>query len=381
MNADARRLAQQMAILDPAGTARAEDLLSNPATSVASPSASASRVKGEQPLSQEHRALLRRIISTPAEATITADRAAGAATPTDTRRIPGRNGVASVSAVPRGRFSVPIFARIAVVLIAIVLVVLLATTPTNTAVARTPPPLQFQPTSLTQQEVQAMLAAQLSSTSGIVEAQRQAHSVGWYLQYTEGEESASSAISPQIADLRWSEDRSGRFTVTAGVPYVSVDAERLDPGDAPAPGTVLIDETYGAGEYDVPLSTEVPGDSPYELRQRLEEYGVTESSTGFELIEGVAALLSVWTLTDRQHAALQELLLSQSDIRVHGTTVDRAGRPVIGVAADSQTGNRDVLLFSTETGRIAGLETIRTTAWGEIPAGATTAYTIWGTTP
>ncbi|PPF41871.1 hypothetical protein C5B85_18290 [Pseudoclavibacter sp. AY1F1] len=319
-------------------------------------------------LAPRHQALLARIIATPA----TRRAAETPSTPSRTR---------SGSWVLLQRTATPIFTRVAVSVVVLLVIVGLMMTPTNTAAARTPPPLEFQPTELTHQEVRTMLFEKLTANPAVTEAQRYARSVGWYLQYTEGDEDTSTAISPQVAELSWGEDRSGRFTLTAGVPYKSVEAPQLVPEDAPAPGTVIVDEIYAAGEYDVPTSTTLPGDSPAQLREALEEYGGTPQASGFEVIEAISGLLAVWTLTDRQHGALLEILLSQPDVRVYGTTTDRAGRPVIGIAADSTSGNRDVLLISTETGRVVGLETLRTTDWGDIPAGATTAYTIWETTP
>jgi hypothetical protein len=310
-----------------------------------------------------HRALLRRITTTPL------------------RRPPAR-GARRLRASgwwPEAAFGVAVRVVIAVIVLAVVIVS--ASSDTGAAIANTPASLRFTPAGLSLQRVHQMLEDRLDGATGAPEAERRASYAGWYLQHEDDETSTSTTISPQVSTLQWDEDRSGRFLVVSGDPYPSADADERDDAGGPAAGTVLIDTTFGPGEYDVPPTTAEPGSTPPAMQETLAAYGAPPEESGFSVIEAIASVLSVWTLTDRQQVALLTNLFEHSDVSVHGATTDRVGRQVIGITADSTSGNRDVLLMSTETGRIVGLETTRTTAWEDVPAGATTAYTIWEITP
>jgi hypothetical protein len=317
----------------------------------------------DAPPSAAHRALLQRITTTPV------------------RNVPatGLQRLRLSSWRPHTTFGVA--ARVVIAVIVMALVIVSVSMDTGSAIAKTPASLRFVPTGLSLQEVHQMLESRLSSAPGAPKAERRASYTGWYLQYEDDAGTTSTSISPQVSTLQWNEDRSGHFLVVSGDPYPSADADGLDDTGGPAAGTVLIDTTFGPGEYDVPPTTAEPGNTPESVQEMLAAYGAPLDASGFAVIETIASVLSVWTLTDRQHAALLTNLLGHSDVSVYGATTDRVGRQVIGIAADSTSGNRDVLLMSTETGRIVGLETTRTTAWENVPAGATTAYTIWGITP
>jgi hypothetical protein len=82
-------------------------------------------------------------------------------------------------------------------------------------------------------------------------------------------------------------------------------------------------------------------------------------------------------LTDRQQAELLSILIERGGLEALGLTTDRSGREAFGLAADNGAGLRDTLLISAKTGRIIGFETATTIPAGDVPAGATTLYTIW----
>ncbi len=255
-----------------------------------------------------------------------------------------------------------------------------AITGTSRAEACTPASLDFSGPTPTVSEVLRMTNDKLSTPSDVMTAQRSASYTGWYLQVDNRPDQKSQvAISPQITNLTWFADRSGRLVVTAGKPYwADGNSGPVSSSHAPTPGTVLSDVTFRAGQFDVP-STEVPGATETDLHETLTALGMPEDADSFTMIESVRRLLTLWTLDNRQEAALLHILLHSDNVTVNGTATDRAGRRVIGISADSsdRAGLRNTLLISTKTARIVGIETTRTTSHGNVPPGAVVAYTLW----
>lgn len=248
------------------------------------------------------------------------------------------------------------------------------------ATALTPSPLEYSPLSQTAEQVLDMALTRLAESTGSDSPLRVADYTGWYLQVDNlPTGNARVAISPQVTNLTWSEDRSGRLTVVSGEPYWADEASgNVPPSAAPPAGEVLADVTFAVGEFDVP-NADIPGSSPAELLTYLTEIGLPPDADAFTFMETTKRLLTLWTLTNEQHAALLETLLHRDDIQIVGATTDRVGRDVIGVAAEAAAGSglQDTLLISEATGRIVGIETTRLTPLGSIPAGSVMSYTVW----
>lgn len=248
------------------------------------------------------------------------------------------------------------------------------------AAAVTPPALNYSQLSQTVEQVLDMATNRLFESSGAASPVRSAEYSGWYLQVDDlpaGD--VRVAISPQVTNLTWSEDRSGHLTVVSGEPYWADDATGSVPATAAPPaGEVLTDVDFTTGEFDIP-TTDAPGASRAEMLAYLTDIGLPADADSFALIETTKRLLTLWTLTNEQHATLLELILQRDDLQVLGTSTDRLGRVVVGVATESRTesGLRDTLLISSSTGRIVGIETDRTTPLDSIPAGSVVSYTVW----
>jgi hypothetical protein len=267
--------------------------------------------------------------------------------------------------------------------VAMIAIVLVWPPATPRAVALTPPPLQFSSSSQPLGEVVSM--AQRMLTNGhhsAPAAERKVSSLGWYLQMDHlpsGE--TSSVIAPQIIDLAWEADGSGHEVITAGVPYL---ADGSTPPDlAPAAGSQLSETTYPAGGFGSPID-HIPGNTEADVRELLSAYWspVAADPSASDIITAVSNAFGSWTLTDEQHAHILTMLASAPGATVAGAAVDRAGRDVTVIAADSTTNPdfRQLLLISNETGRIVGTEDVRLTPLGDLlPAGAVTSYTLWET--
>jgi hypothetical protein len=209
---------------------------------------------------------------------------------------------------------------------------------------------------------------------------RGASSLGWYLAIDTDETGERSAtISPQVTRITWNEDRSGRVLVVAGEPYFA-DGSDVTPSDSDAPpaGTVLQDMVFGPGEMQVP-PVEPTGASAQEMRTLLEGLGMPPDADAGSVMDGISSAFSWWTLSDAQHAGLLELLAGSGELEVLGAGEDRVGRAVTAVTAASTVHPdiRNILLISADTGRIVGMESVRLTADGDIPAGSVIAYTSW----
>jgi len=248
------------------------------------------------------------------------------------------------------------------------------------ATAMTPPPLEYSPLSQTAEQVLDMAITRLSGSAGLDSPRRSADYTGWYLQVDNLPTGDTRvAISPQVTNLTWWEDRSGQLTVVTGEPYWADEAMGTVPASAaPPPGEVLTDVTFAAGEFDVP-NAELPGPSSAELFNYLTDIGLAPDADAFTLIETYKRLLTLWTLTNDQHAALLGMILKRNDVEILGGTTDRLGRDVVGVAAEAAAGSglQATLLISSTTGRIVGIETNRLTPLDGVPAGSVVSYTVW----
>jgi hypothetical protein len=82
-----------------------------------------------------------------------------------------------------------------------------------------------------------------------------------------------------------------------------------------------------------------------------------ENPTASDATMAIGALLEQWTLTNEQEAGLLAILGETTGLTALGTTTDRLGRPVAGMRVVTADGAAsDVILLSTETGRIVGIE-------------------------
>lgn len=251
------------------------------------------------------------------------------------------------------------------------------------AVALTPPPLKLTGTSESLGDVVERAKGLLEVDAGPTDtARRESHSLGWYLHLDQTASGTRTAvIAPEVVDLVWNPDGSAHRRIVAGVPYLADGTQgAIDHSRAPEPGTVISDVTFPAGGLDF-IVTDPPGDGAADVKALLAAYWnpIADSPSASNIITGATGALSQWTLTNEQHAHILDLLLDAPGAVVAGTAVDRAGRDVTVIAADSTT-NPDFrlnLLVSNDTGRIVGAEDVRLTASEDLPAGAVVSYTLW----
>lgn len=251
----------------------------------------------------------------------------------------------------------------------------------GSAYALTPPPLEYESANEEVGDVIRNAFTSLERQPGPERSRRASHHLGWFAQIDMDSTSrAPVAIRPEITDLTWYEDLSATQTITAAEPYwadPSSDGSLLDV--AAVPGTVISETTYGPGEFTVP-SAMIPGESSQDMAALLMSLGLSSVDAGAgDIMESIDSAMGLWTLTNRQHSALLQLLLDAGDLTVLGTASDRIGRPVIGLRAEPKSfpGTARVILLSAETGRIVGIETVRTTDEPPLKAGDVVAYKLW----
>jgi len=268
----------------------------------------------------------------------------------------------------------------AAAVLVVALVVVFTFTPSHRAFAQSPPPLRFAPLAQTTEEVLHMARTALQDKPGPATAQRRSVSLGWFANATDdGDPAQRVVICPELTTFEWDADQSGRVTIVAAEPYWADDPSASVPADAaPAPGTVLSDTTYAPGTFGA-LTVEPPPATREGLPSWLTLMGLPAVHDAADLVDAMYTAFNYWDLTDEQHAALLELLLTRDDVAVAGSTKDRAGRDVIGISTDSDRypGVRKIVLISSDSGRIIGMETIRITAGENRPAGSVLDYTLW----
>ncbi|WP_449407170.1 hypothetical protein [Microbacterium maritypicum] len=247
--------------------------------------------------------------------------------------------------------------------------------PTQTAVALTPPPLEY---TFAGNLDEVLADAQSDLRAGPDVAQVSAvHSVtwGWNVEMA----SAHVEIVPQDITYVWSADGGSTSRAVAGESYWSENErpEGVDPSPY-QPGEVLNEVVTPPEEFTLPAdAVTLTGSSTAEIEKALAVFGATPESSSGDLLAAVTGLLQYWTLDDAQHATLLRLLEESGDLTVLGETTDRLGRDVIGVQVSQVISERrDTFFISTETGRIVGIESDLVKHLGDLPLGVI-LYTMW----
>jgi hypothetical protein len=253
---------------------------------------------------------------------------------------------------------------------------------TSVAVAYGPAPLVYTATGETVEDVVREASALLARTQGATEggvAQRRAVYSSWDLTVNEDGRGVRTAfVSPSETQLTWAEDLSGSLLVVAGEPYAADGTSgEAQSDEAPKPGTVLDDRTFAPGEYPVFLPDGGTMGAA-EIATLMSDYA-GEDGRGGDAMRAIESLLTEWTLTDAQHAAMLQSLLTYDDLEVLGSTTDRLGRPVVGIAAPGRGDQTATLLVSAESGRIVGIErsVLNDDEDLMVPAGTVVSYILW----
>ncbi|TQJ31067.1 hypothetical protein [Microbacterium sp. SLBN-146] len=250
---------------------------------------------------------------------------------------------------------------------------------TSPAAAWGPAPLVYQGTTATVEETVTTATQLLRASGEPAVAERTSASTAWNLSVDEaGSPEQVLSILPIVTELTWAADLSGRMVTIAGEPFPADGGESAVPDDDTwAPGAVIDDRVYGPGEYPAafPDAADLDADDIAQL------YALVAPDPQYpgDALFAVAGLLTEWTLTADQHADLLEGLLVYEGLRPLGTTTDRLGREVVGIAAPGADEREATLLLSASTGRIVGVE--RTVLSPDdalgVPDGTVISYTLW----
>jgi hypothetical protein len=247
------------------------------------------------------------------------------------------------------------------------------------AAAWGPAPLVYQGTTSTVEETIASAVKLLRDTGEPAVAERSSTATAWNLAVDDaGSPEQVVAIMPTVTELTWTADLSGRMVTIAGEPFRADGEEGEVPTDETwSPGTVIDDRVFGPGEYPAAF----PDAATLDAEGIAQLYAVVAPDTKHpgNVLFAVEGLFSEWTLTADQHADLLEGLRAYEDLRVLGTTTDRLGREVVGIAAPAADEREATLLLSAKSGRIVGVE--RTVLSPDdalgVPDGTVISYTLW----
>jgi hypothetical protein len=220
-------------------------------------------------------------------------------------------------------------------------------------------PLEFDG-SKTIEQIMADAGADLEAIAGPDEPARTVQVAAWAASADD------ATLEPEISELSWNRNLSGELLLFASVP--------TEGGDAFLSGGLVKEQTMAVGELDSPF-VDLPGESLAAVTEMLHAYGMPDDPTAGDVVHAITAALDQWTLTNVQHATMLGLVVEAGDVTALGDAADRFGRAVAGVQVPSvDADSHDVLLISTESGRIVGVETTVGIAEARTLAG----YRLWG---
>ncbi|GAA1122941.1 hypothetical protein GCM10009651_02210 [Microbacterium natoriense] len=241
------------------------------------------------------------------------------------------------------------------------------------AVAGTPSPLQFEGSTTVTETIQNGQAA-LAASSGPAEPARTVRSANW--SFNINGDTGAAKVVPQLTVLRWEADGSGLVTYVEGEPYDPSDAAANAGIEVVSSGKITRELVMAPGDFTTPV-TAPPGTSKEEIEAALAAFGMPKDPSASQVLQAIESLLQQWTLTNAQESQLLGILADATGSTALGTSTDRLGRSVSGIRVPTDSGAAsDVLLISTETGRIIGLERTVLVADDLLPAGAVLSYWV-----
>jgi hypothetical protein len=257
------------------------------------------------------------------------------------------------------------------------------------AAAQGLPPLRYEASDLTLDQHLEHARVRLAESPGPAEPVREATTVAWYAHITMDGPDKGTVISPEVMTTTWDESLDMRIRVTAGRSYVSGGEGEQPPTreDLAEEGSVLRDDKIPGEQMMIdgePLPFLVAGSGLDFYRAYVADAVAMTEGDATGALRAVEDVLNHWTLTNAQQADLLTVLGEYPGLGLLGITEDRAGREVFGFSAVSADGDHEeVLLVSTETGRIVASETIYLDDAPEVPlpTGSVMSYQLWGVDP
>lgn len=254
--------------------------------------------------------------------------------------------------------------------------------PVDPAYAATPPPAEFSAIGADP----ATLLGDLAADAADDPAGAAAAATGWEewsLSTQVAGADVTSAVVPQEVARTVAADGDATLRTVAGTPsFPSEEYERAwrRDGEPVAAGEDL-------GTLVVPADQALFPDPPPTTADAMRDYlarahPLDEGGTS-QLFVAVSDLAREWTLDAPQRAALLEVLAAAPDVEVVGEGTDRAGRPGVALATESdRTGlpTRYLLVLDPASGAVLASEQQLTTDPGalDVPVPSTIAYTLFG---
>ncbi|WP_247630336.1 hypothetical protein [Microbacterium croceum] len=246
--------------------------------------------------------------------------------------------------------------------------------PQDTATAGSPTPLTFVGASTVAEIVDAA-EEDLLAVEGPAVPLRAVHAASWGFSVDVVDQ--NTQVVPQLSELTWNPDGSGRMTIIRGVPYDPADAVANNSAEVSRSDDVLSDVIMAPGDFEPPWP-EIPGDSREDVLALLTAFGMPAQPTAFDIETAFTSTFDMWTLTNAQHREILSLLEETGEGMALGDSTDRLGRPVAGLQfLTPDKGAKDVVLVSLETGRIVGVERTAIKADDVFPVGAIISYRMW----
>jgi hypothetical protein len=252
------------------------------------------------------------------------------------------------------------------------------------AYAATPPPLTYQVSGSPQAARDLLLALAAKAEKaprlpghgpfGFV------HTRGWYLGTRVDDKSTTSAVVPQETRVWMAEDGTGRIESRTLPPIFTDDSSREAWESDGAPGA---DVQAQDGPLPGPPNWK-PGTlstDPDQLNVQLEH----NHPAGIGPVEKIIAITDLameQPIQPRLQAAVLKVLANTPSIVYTGEVTDRAGRPGIAFAIDSDYGGlptRYTVIFDPDNGRLLGHEQALTGSVGKLNVrpGSIVAYTTF----
>ncbi len=249
--------------------------------------------------------------------------------------------------------TIPVFAAVLVVAIAVTVNLVPMHLGAPSAEAVTPPLLVGNHSGMLW--VDAMRLAGTAASTAIRaggESTRGSVYSAWYLNTDVGVGGkAISYVSPQEVTFTWNADLSGRIKQVAGAPVAPARGGVANDASAPSPGTILSDEAFSQDQIAVKFADAPPTDA-VAMGLYIEKIGDVSAMTDpVQVLDEVQSLLNEWTLSPQSRVALFAVLESLPDVSGLGHVTDRLGRTGEGYIAKSPIDPRFSIMVVVNVGK------------------------------